>query len=320
MWYLTNPAAGAHNVVINLSGSTVVTGGAQSFYNVHQTTPFGTVVTAGGNSTTASAVVSTSSANEVVVDAVGSSINGLTVGAGQTQDYNQATTTWNNGGGSREAGTGGNVTMSWTIGSSDSWAIVAGGVKPAAVLPITLYSFNPTCRDGKVEINWSTMSETNNNYFTIEKSANATLFDVLAIVQGAGNSNAQNEYTLFDENPFKGTSYYRLKQTDYNGAFEYFPVVAVQDCTPPSLNLQVFFIHESSATPTHFLYKLPETGEIKIKTYTILGELIEELKSVQLESGTYNYTPFLKEKRISPQSYIALFEYSNQITTCHFIK
>jgi hypothetical protein len=93
-------------------------------------------------------------------------------------------------------------------------------------LPVEMLSFNATCEDDHVAVDWSTATETNNDYFTIERSDDATNWVPVKSVPGAGNSNSVQSYTTTDENPLTGTSYYRLKQTDFNGHSEVFSPVA----------------------------------------------------------------------------------------------
>ena len=76
-------------------------------------------------------------------------------------------------------------------------------------------------------MDWITASEINNDFFTIEKSKDGQTYEVVGIVDGAGNSNTVLEYETLDENPYQGTSYYRLKQTDFDGQNNYSKIVAV---------------------------------------------------------------------------------------------
>jgi len=95
-------------------------------------------------------------------------------------------------------------------------------------LPIELLSFAASMVDKtRVELKWVTTSEINNEYFTVERSSNGLNFEEIAEVTGAGNSNDRLEYNTYDDDPLEGISYYRLKQTDYDGQFEYFKMVAV---------------------------------------------------------------------------------------------
>lgn len=88
-------------------------------------------------------------------------------------------------------------------------------------LPISLISFEAQKCERSVCLNWQTESETNNDYFTVEKSKDGINWEVVVDIDGAGNSYSKLNYETVDKNPFFGTSYYRLKQTDFNGDFEY---------------------------------------------------------------------------------------------------
>ena len=88
-------------------------------------------------------------------------------------------------------------------------------------LPIELLNFNATPCNNNVCLNWATASETNNDYFTIEKTKDAVNYDFVAKVAGAGNSSIRRDYSTLDIAPYEGISYYRLKQTDFNGHFTY---------------------------------------------------------------------------------------------------
>ena len=94
-------------------------------------------------------------------------------------------------------------------------------------LPINLLYFNGVCKDDKVDISWSTATETNNDHFTIERSSDATNWQFVRKVAGAGNSNTVLNYNITDENPLGGISYYRLKQTDFDGQSETYSPAAV---------------------------------------------------------------------------------------------
>jgi subtilisin-like proprotein convertase family protein len=86
-------------------------------------------------------------------------------------------------------------------------------------LPIGLVSFEATALDNNsVRLNWETSSEQNNDYFTVERSLSGVDgWEAIGIVGGAGNSETPKDYSMIDNLPLSGVSYYRLKQTDYNG-------------------------------------------------------------------------------------------------------
>jgi len=89
-------------------------------------------------------------------------------------------------------------------------------------LPVTFsdFSLNKT-RNNKVDVQWSTAAERNNHYFNIERSSNGSRFEVIGEMRGAGNSSRELKYSFIDENPLNGISYYRIKQTDFDGQYSY---------------------------------------------------------------------------------------------------
>jgi len=95
------------------------------------------------------------------------------------------------------------------------------------VLPISLINFDVKQKNDLIELQWSTATEINNDYFTLERSIDGYNWEILAYIEGAGDSNYQIDYDYNDEYPYQGISYYRLKQTDFDGQYEYFAQVAV---------------------------------------------------------------------------------------------
>ncbi len=80
---------------------------------------------------------------------------------------------------------------------------------------------------GEAELIWSTATEINNDYFTVQRSQNGKDFESIAKVKGAGNCYVTKKYGYTDAQPYSGTSYYRLKQTDYDQTFTYSKVITV---------------------------------------------------------------------------------------------
>ncbi len=96
------------------------------------------------------------------------------------------------------------------------------------VLPIKLNDFSVSLQnDQSVLLSWETAMEHNNDFFTLERSYDGRYFEEIGTVRGAGNSDMPLSYTYVDEAPGSGNIYYRLKQTDYDGQFEYFNVEQV---------------------------------------------------------------------------------------------
>lgn len=98
----------------------------------------------------------------------------------------------------------------------------------APSLPIVLKNF--ICRIGikTSKISFSTASETNNDYFTIERSGDGVAYEAIGEIKGAGNSSKELSYEFTDEKPLTGLNYYRIKQTDFDGKYSYSEVRSVR--------------------------------------------------------------------------------------------
>lgn len=108
------------------------------------------------------------------------------------------------------------------------------------VLPIELKSFDATFKNDVVEIIWTTATEKNNAYFTVERSSNGLNYDSIFSVKGAGDSKMILNYNEIDWDPLPGVSYYRLRQTDYDGMTKVSHVVRVENTGPRISSISVY--------------------------------------------------------------------------------
>jgi hypothetical protein len=177
------------------------------------------------------------------------------------------------------------------------WTIVSNTVG----LPISLDKFTATIQENTVLLNWSTITEINNDYFTVEKSKDAQTFEPIATIQGAGTSSSLQTYHYTDEVLLPGISYYRLKQTDFDGKFTYSSIESVNN-SPASKN----GINIRSISPNPVLDKvniafgLALKGKVSVRVLTTQGRLVREFETdseagsqtlelnlSELKSGTY---------------------------------
>jgi hypothetical protein len=138
------------------------------------------------------------------------------------------------GGGNASGATG---SVSYTIGQmSYTTTSGASGTSAAGIqttvnlgnpLPIELINFGGECTSGKVFLNWQTGAAVNNDFFVVEKSADARTWIPVTAIKGGKES---KDYSWIDGQPVTPVSYYRLKQVDLDGAFSYSPVVHVVGC------------------------------------------------------------------------------------------
>jgi len=106
-------------------------------------------------------------------------------------------------------------------------------------LPVELLSFNAEAMGDRVRLRWTTASETQNELFVVERSANAAGFEGIANVPGAGTSSQRRDYVFDDAEPLVGTSYYRLRQVDTDGSGSVSDVVAVERKHPVVIDASI---------------------------------------------------------------------------------
>lgn len=97
------------------------------------------------------------------------------------------------------------------------------GPLPVELVDFTAYPIN----EDAVQIVWKTLSERNNDYFDVLRSGDGEHWDIVARTEGAGNSSSEIEYEIMDYNPLNGASYYKLKQVDFDGQYDFSNTVSV---------------------------------------------------------------------------------------------
>ena len=138
---------------------------------------------------------------------------------------------------------------------------------PVSPLPIELISFTGERQDDGNLLRWSTATETDNNYFELERSGDALHFTGIAQVAGHGNSTSMLRYEHLDAAPLKGMNYYRLKQVDNNGDFTYSDVIAI-DNSGTAAALSVY------PNPTTDLVHINASNVQELTIYDMLGNSV----------------------------------------------
>jgi len=115
--------------------------------------------------------------------------------------------------------------------SAQPFTMTWGGtaVMDCAVLSVELLDFYAEKNNNKNTIFWNTSSETNNNYFTLERSRDGKYWEIVTKVDGAGTTNSLSKYKFVDDDYYSTTNYYRLKQTDFNGLVKTFNTISVNN-------------------------------------------------------------------------------------------
>ena len=160
------------------------------------------------------------------------------------------------------------------------------GVYTNNPLPIELidYSGNYKNKENAVLLEWQTSTEINNDFFTVERSYDGLVYEVIETVDGAGNSKNTLSYSLKDENPKSGTSYYRLQQTDFDGASSTTGVVAVN--VSDKGDIKLFPTATASNVNLEMFMGAPTYTEITV--YNAVGVLVF-MEKIELGKGMTSF-------------------------------
>ena len=151
------------------------------------------------------------------------------------------------------------------ITCSDAMPALSGSC--FVLLPVELLNFNAICNKDNVTISWSTAFEQDNDYFSVERSADGNNFIPIAQAKGAGNSSTAKMYHVTDPDPISGVAYYRLKQVDYDGQHEIFPPASV-NCVDNGDNFIIY------PNPSNGVFEISVHSQCEIEVTNILGEKI----------------------------------------------
>lgn len=139
-------------------------------------------------------------------------------------------------------------------------------------LPIEITEFTATAQNDQISLQWTTISEMNNAFFTLEKSLNGIHYEQLATIAGAGNSTETLKYTFTDEHPEYGMNYYQLKQTDYNGDTQFAGTAVALNSTATEFNVFPNPVHQSM----QLVLPYNTTGQSMATIYNSAGQVVGE--------------------------------------------
>jgi hypothetical protein len=156
-----------------------------------------------------------------------------------------------------------------------------------SIVPVELTSFFANIFDGNVVLNWSTATEINNSGFEIQRSRDNSNFSNLSFVDGYGTTSDQRSYSFTDNTVSSGIYYYRLKQIDHNGSFEYSNVIEVQVGAPDNFALEQNYPNPFNPS-TMISYQLPVNGSVTLKIFDVLGNEVTTLVNEFKEAGKHS--------------------------------
>lgn len=155
------------------------------------------------------------------------------------------------------------------------------------IIPVELTAFSAATANGTVVLKWATATETNNSGFEVQRSTDKIDFSNIGFVNGYGTTAEPKSYSYTDNTVNSGAYYYRLKQIDYNGAFEYSKVIEVEVGAPDNFSLEQNYPNPFNPS-TVISYQMPVNGNVVLKIYDVLGNEVTTLVNEFKEAGKHS--------------------------------
>lgn len=163
-------------------------------------------------------------------------------------------------------------------------------------LPVELIEFKTECINSeKVKLSWSTASEVNNDFFTIERTVDGINDKKEFIVKGAGTTSSFNSYSFIDDNPINGIAYYRLKQTDFDGKYQYFNYVTSNCVDDNQFDFEIY-PNPSNGENINISINANKNSEVLVLLFTVDSKLLTRKVFITQEDGNSVFAIPIEEK------------------------
>ncbi len=194
-----------------------------------------------------------------------------------------------------------------------------GACGSITLLPVEFLDFSGACQFGSNALHWSTASEHNNAYFTIERAGNDGLFSELATIQGSQTTTSLTNYDFQDIMPLRDVNYYRLSQTDVNGDSQILKTISVDNnkCLEEGNGMFVFADQSGQYITIDYPFQSHRTMNIEI--YNSIGQLIET-QSLQFDSAVSRTQIHLRSSFSNGMYFLKLSDSSEAFTEKFMIR
>lgn len=166
----------------------------------------------------------------------------------------------------------GDIAVFSNINFQDGDRFTLGNTDASQTLPVELMEFTVASEGHSALLTWATASEINNDFFSIERSSNGTSWDEIGVVQGAGTTKTKSYYHFTDAQPLRGFSYYRLRQTDFDGEFSMSKSVS-------------FYLKDEDLQ----VYPNPTSGTLSIFPSPTTSLMLTDLTGKAMDTSNYSY-------------------------------
>ena len=178
-------------------------------------------------------------------------------------------------------------TANWSTSAGRVWEYDPALDPVELPTPVELTSFTVSANGKEVTLNWSTATELNNQGFEVQRKFGSNDFVTIGSVKGHGTTTSPNNYIYVDKLTDAGKYFYRLKQIDYGGKYEYSQTVEVNWSPFTTYKLEQNYPNPFNPTTT-IGFGIPEKGNVKISVLNILGEEIKVLLNEEKEAGYHS--------------------------------
>ncbi len=184
------------------------------------------------------------------------------------------------------------------------------------ILPVELVDFRGTATPDGNLLQWETASERNNDFFEIQRSLTAANWEAIAVVEGNGDSDQFISYKYLDRNPLPGRNFYRLRQVDFDGVFEFSYIISVVTGDIPQLQVQSYFPNPTAQYLT-ISYLVNKDRPLEYEVYDQFGRFI--LSDSLISNFGFNQAT-LDFHMLSNGTYLLKLRNQNLIKNIRFIK
>jgi hypothetical protein len=185
----------------------------------------------------------------------------------------------------------------------------------AVPLPIELINFKAKPLGRRVNLTWSTASEENNDFFTIERTRDGSIYEVIGTVKGAGTSHKVLNYSFIDPAPYTGTSYYRLRQTDFNKQYKYTDLRSVT--VGDGEDFGITLIPNPTSNEVTLKYTCVSNERTSALIYNYKGE---QVKSIEMDCRAGENTTLVDLSDLSDGIYFVILNSAEEVYKAKLVK
>ncbi len=193
----------------------------------------------------------------------------------------------------------GEISTNWGSTAQASYNATPGApneTSDGSTLPINILSFTAQIQAEGVDLKWVTSSEVNNDFFTVERGQDGRNFVEVGRVAGAGNSNVERHYSFLDAEMPQATTYYRLRQTDYDGTSTVSKTIQL---TPANNSESLNGIFTDHSHNLNIVMNSTVNQQVTVGVYTLEGrQLMSEEMAIQKGIGTYRLSSWTHSSSI----------------------